>query len=102
LQLYAAIYEWRSGKYLVTEFSANSYLDVYMGHTDTLNHIREKNILAFHSMMTDIYTQAAYAYASNSSITKLTILITHSSSYPAIGVSVGVPIAELDLEELEA
>lgn len=58
-QLYSAIYEWRSGTQEVTEFSANGYLDVYQGHTGTLINIRENHIAAFHSMMREIYKQAA-------------------------------------------
>ncbi|KAF8266315.1 hypothetical protein EI94DRAFT_1701829 [Lactarius quietus] len=40
--LYAMIYEWRTGEQQVMEFSANVYLDVYNGHVNTLNHIRDK------------------------------------------------------------
>ena len=40
------------------EFSANAYLDVYLGHVNTLNHIAELQEGAYHIMMADIYTQA--------------------------------------------
>jgi hypothetical protein len=36
----------------------NAYLDVYLGHMNTLKHIREKCEGAFHLMMADIYKQA--------------------------------------------
>jgi hypothetical protein len=57
-QLYAAIYEWRNGERQSKEFSANAYMDVYQGHIDTLNHIRERRNSAFHVMMADVYSQA--------------------------------------------
>jgi hypothetical protein len=57
-QLYAAIQEWRTGVKRSVEFSANAYLDVYNGHVNTFNHIREKREESFHVMMCDIYSQA--------------------------------------------
>jgi Domain of unknown function (DUF6532) len=57
-QLYATIYEWRTGRQQVTEFSASTYLDVYLGHVHTLNHIGDKREGANHTMMGDIYSQA--------------------------------------------
>lgn len=40
------------------EFSANAYLNVYLGHINTLNHIAEQWEGAYHMMMADIYAQA--------------------------------------------
>jgi hypothetical protein len=57
-QLYAAIQEWRTGVKMPVEFSSNAYLDVYNGHVNTFNYIREKRQDAFHIMMCDIYAQA--------------------------------------------
>jgi hypothetical protein len=57
-QLYAAIQEWQTGKHAAKEFSANMYLDVYKGHVNTLEHIRENREDAYHVMMCDIYSQA--------------------------------------------
>jgi hypothetical protein len=57
-KLYAALYEWRTGEQQVAEFSANAYLDVYIGHLNTLKHIQEHRAGAFHLMMADIYTKA--------------------------------------------
>lgn len=79
--LYASIIEWRTGSQQVTEFSANTYFDVYQGHINTLRLIRDKRGNAFHRMMADIYSQA-------------------SSSAAGDGAS-GAPIAQLDLECLE-
>jgi Domain of unknown function (DUF6532) len=56
--LYATLYEWRTGEQQFTEFSANSYLDVYQGHVNTLRVIQEKRGGAFRSMMAEIYSQA--------------------------------------------
>ncbi|KAN0139137.1 hypothetical protein V8E53_003026 [Lactarius tabidus] len=79
--LYAVLYEWRTGEQQVAEFSANAYLDVYLGHVNTLKHIREHRAGAFHFMMADIYTKAN------------TPATNESSSV--------VPIADLDLDLLE-
>ena len=57
-KLYVALYEWRTGKQQVMEFSANAYLDVYNGHVNTLKHIQEHRAGAFHLMMVDIYAKA--------------------------------------------
>ena len=58
-QLYATIYEWRTGEQQIAEFSANAYLDVYLGHVNTLKHIQNNREGAFHLMMADIYWQAS-------------------------------------------
>lgn len=58
-QLYATIYEWRTGEQQIAEFSANAYLDVYLGHVNTLKHIQNNREGAFHLMMADIYRQAS-------------------------------------------
>ncbi|KAI9444390.1 hypothetical protein BJY52DRAFT_1194415 [Lactarius psammicola] len=79
--LYAALYEWRTGEHQVMEFSANSYLDVYQGHVNTLRLIQKKRGSAFRSMMANIYSQA------NTTID--------------IGAPSGAPIAQLDIDDLE-
>ena len=58
-QLYATIYEWHTGEQQIAEFSANAYLDVYLGHVNTLKHIQNNHEGAFHLMMADIYRQAS-------------------------------------------
>ncbi|KAN0105563.1 hypothetical protein V8E52_010914 [Russula decolorans] len=83
--LYASLYEWRGGEHQPAEFSANSYLDVYDGHVNTFNHIKERHLGAYHTMMADLYAQAS---------------VTPAGHGTALGVA-GVPIAELDIEELE-
>ncbi|KAI9429942.1 hypothetical protein BJY52DRAFT_1200336 [Lactarius psammicola] len=77
--LYATLYEWRTGEQQSMEFSANAYMDVYLGHVNTFNHILENREGAFHTMMSDIYTRA---------------------SAPTTGTA-SVPIAELDLDTLD-
>ncbi|KAI9447170.1 hypothetical protein BJY52DRAFT_1193540 [Lactarius psammicola] len=79
--LYATLHEWRTGKQLATEFSANAYLDVYLGHINTFKHIQTKQPSAYHIMMADIYSQA--------------------SRSPGDTASAAVAIADLDLNELE-
>ncbi|KAH9174429.1 hypothetical protein EDB89DRAFT_2149430 [Lactarius sanguifluus] len=79
--LYATLYEWRNGKQQVTEFSANTYLDVYLGHVNTLNHICVNREGVYHLMMADIFAQASIHTPGNVVVTQ--------------------PIADLDLEALE-
>ncbi|KAH9011111.1 hypothetical protein EDB83DRAFT_2530442 [Lactarius deliciosus] len=78
--LYATLYEWHNGEQQVTEFSANTYLDVYLGHVNTLNHICVNQEGVYHLMMMDIFAQA--------SIHTPDVVVTQ-------------PIADLDLEALE-
>ncbi|KAI9451374.1 hypothetical protein BJY52DRAFT_1191052 [Lactarius psammicola] len=78
--LYATLYEWRTGEQQALEFSANAYMDVYHGHVNTFKHILENRERAFHTMMSDIYTQA--------------------SKFMGNMVST-IPIADLDLDALE-
>ena len=54
-QLYAAIHEWQTGSHHSTEFSTNTYLDVYNGHVQTFNYISQNRNGSFHRMMADIY-----------------------------------------------
>ncbi|KAF8257671.1 hypothetical protein EI94DRAFT_1708743 [Lactarius quietus] len=57
--LYAALYEWHTGGQQNHEFSANAYMDMYAGHVNTLRHVMENWVSAFHIMMSDIYVQAS-------------------------------------------
>jgi hypothetical protein len=57
-QLFAAIEEWLTGKHIGVDFTSNAFADVYNGHVNTFNHIREGREDAFHVMMADIYSQA--------------------------------------------
>lgn len=59
-KLYAAIYEWFTGEQQIQEFSANTYLDVYNSHVNTLKHILECCKGVFHLMMVDIYAQVNF------------------------------------------
>ncbi|KAH9055287.1 hypothetical protein EDB87DRAFT_1688403 [Lactarius vividus] len=76
--LYATLFEWRTGEQKSMEFSANTFLDVYLGHVNTLNHICEKRAGVYHLMMADIFSLAS----TNANLA-------------------GNPIAELDLGALE-
>ena len=57
-QLYASLHEWRAGTHQAVEFSANAYLDVYLGHINTLQLIQQKQGNAYHTIMADIYSKA--------------------------------------------
>ncbi|KAH9160993.1 hypothetical protein EDB89DRAFT_2081025 [Lactarius sanguifluus] len=76
--LYATLFEWRTGEQRTMEFSANTFLDVYLGHVNTLNHICENRAGMYHLMMADIFSLAS----TNANLS-------------------GNPIAELDLGALE-
>ncbi|KAI9431989.1 hypothetical protein H4582DRAFT_2084278 [Lactarius indigo] len=79
--LYATLYEWRGGEQQTAEFSANAYMDVYLTNMNTLKHILNNRERAFHIMMSDIYAQA--------------------STMGGTVVTSTLPIADLDLDELE-
>ncbi|KAI9456714.1 hypothetical protein BJY52DRAFT_1187790 [Lactarius psammicola] len=84
-QLYASIHEWRTGSRQPVEFSTSAYFDVYKGHIDTFQLIRE-NQGKFHVMMADIYSKASDAG-------------DNEVSGPVLGTM--TPMTELDLENLE-
>ena len=42
----------------MAEFSANAFLDVYLGHVNTLAYIKGHREGSYHVMMADIYAQA--------------------------------------------
>ncbi|KAF8503815.1 hypothetical protein F5888DRAFT_1800104 [Russula emetica] len=77
--LYSAIQEWHTGKHKAIEFSANTYLDIYWGNVNTLNHLYNNRVDAFHMMMCDIYSQASTIVAGGS----------------------GAQIADLELDDIE-
>ncbi|KAI9449054.1 hypothetical protein BJY52DRAFT_1192902 [Lactarius psammicola] len=83
--LYASIHEWRTGSRQPVEFSTSAYFDVYKGHIDTFQLIRE-NQGKFHVMMADIYSKASDAG-------------DNEVSGPVLGTM--TPMTELDLENLE-
>jgi len=57
-QLYAALYEWRTGVCQPRSFTTAAFLDVYNGHVSSLRTIQLERLSAFHLMMRDIYMQA--------------------------------------------
>ena len=57
-QLYAAIREWRTGIHQPTDFSADTYMDVYDGHVNTLEHLCDERPRAYHVMMGELYDLA--------------------------------------------
>jgi Domain of unknown function (DUF6532) len=59
-QLYAAIYEWRTGDHQLTDFSADRYTDAYNAHVASLKRIQVERPAAFHTMMTQLYTLARH------------------------------------------
>src|SRR6266404_2141535 len=61
-QLYVTLREWHSGERQAIDFSANSYLDVYIGNMDSINLYRENHNAAYHDLMAYIYSQAWYWY----------------------------------------
>ena len=95
-KLYAALKEWTSGEHKHQDFSANSNLDAYRGHINSLNKIEAKNKGAYHRMMGDIFRLASYVLSSYL-VTCSESLITNSSSngQPAL------PVPELDLAAVD-
>ena len=56
-QLFASIYDWRTGTQQAMEFSTNAYYGVYQAHVSTLQLIQDQRVKAFHTMIPDIYSQ---------------------------------------------
>ena len=50
--------EWRTGVHHSLDFSTDRYIDIYQGHVDSFNYIRERRNGAFHLMMGSIYAEA--------------------------------------------
>ncbi|KAH9021239.1 hypothetical protein EDB84DRAFT_1441574 [Lactarius hengduanensis] len=85
--LYESSYEWCGGAQQISEFSANTYLDMYLANVNTLKHILNNRERAFHIMMSNIYAQASpdWYYGNTTGGTATTT----------------TPIANLDLDELK-
>ncbi|KAF8263416.1 hypothetical protein EI94DRAFT_1704021 [Lactarius quietus] len=58
--MYATLYEWHTGHQQHSEFSTNTYLDVYKGHVNTLQLIKDRRYGAFHTTMLEIYSKASF------------------------------------------
>jgi len=50
-------YEWQTGQQQITDFTANSFVDVYASHTQTLQHILDGKS-DYHSMIAGIFAKA--------------------------------------------
>ncbi|KAH8976690.1 hypothetical protein EDB86DRAFT_3094812 [Lactarius hatsudake] len=79
--LYVALYKWQMGEQQIMEFSTNLYLDIYLGHVNTLELVWEKQSGTFHSMMADLYSQV--------------------STVTDAGIYLGAPVADLNIDNLE-
>ncbi|KAF8266161.1 hypothetical protein EI94DRAFT_1803486 [Lactarius quietus] len=77
--LYAALNEWSTGEYKWYHFTANMYLDIYKGHLDTLDKIKNQRKGTYHRMMSDIY------YLANTNTGQVALL----------------PVPTLDMDTLE-
>jgi hypothetical protein len=81
------------------EFSANTFLNVYQGHIDTLNHVRDQCNSAFHVMMHDIFDKAQWVFRW---VWPLSLLIVSFRSTTEDVSVAHVSIANIDLEEIDA
>ena len=63
-----SLYKWRGGKHVPAEFSANSYLDVYDGHVNTLNFVQMRHPGAYHSLMADLCAQARWVWCASCAV----------------------------------
>jgi len=57
-QLYAALFEWKTGERVPVDFCATAFLDVYTGHVNSLKHILDGKPDAYHHMMGTLYSLA--------------------------------------------
>ncbi|KAH9044082.1 hypothetical protein EDB83DRAFT_2523720 [Lactarius deliciosus] len=68
--IHSALDDHSTGIYRRTEFNADLYEDIYIGHNSFLSHIRDGSIKKYHRMMSDLYNQAsAVAVMSSMSVT---------------------------------
>lgn len=58
-KVFASLNEWRTGKYLRAEFSANAFSDVYRTHTQFLSSIRTGNPRGYHHMMARLFRESS-------------------------------------------
>ena len=54
-QIYAALFQWRTGQYIAVEFASKMFVDCYRGHLGTLDSIEVNNPGGYHDLMSDIY-----------------------------------------------
>ncbi|KAA1474228.1 hypothetical protein DENSPDRAFT_852144 [Dentipellis sp. KUC8613] len=68
--VYASIYEHRTGTHEKTDFSSNTFLDVYDGHIGTLAHMAATHGLSFHKLMSDLYTALTGAVSGSATVAR--------------------------------
>ena len=61
-QVYAAIREWETGRYVSAHFSANIFADIYRNHVTHLLEIQSKNGPAYESLMRRLFRLASYVF----------------------------------------
>ncbi|KAH9020913.1 hypothetical protein EDB84DRAFT_1275197, partial [Lactarius hengduanensis] len=57
--IHSALDDYSTGVCKKTEFNADLYEDIYIGHNSFLSHIRDGSITKYHRMMSDLYNQAS-------------------------------------------
>lgn len=60
MQVFASIDEWRTGRFIRADFSANTFADVYRSHIQFLASILDRNPRGYHHMMSKLYEEALY------------------------------------------
>ena len=96
-QLYATLYEWHMGEQHISEFPANSYLNVYKGHVNTLEFGRN---VAMHSIpwwQTSLLGWGEFIVL----VLFHDWLICDGSAAANIEIPAGVPVADLNIDELK-
>ncbi|KAH9018522.1 hypothetical protein EDB84DRAFT_1442387 [Lactarius hengduanensis] len=58
-RIHSALDDYSTGVCKKTEFNADLYEDIYIGHNSFLLHIRDGSITKYHRMMSDLYNQAS-------------------------------------------
>lgn len=59
LQVFAALKEWETGPRIPAHFTLNVFAEVYRGHIEDLEYIKQQNELAYNSLLRRLFTMAS-------------------------------------------
>jgi Domain of unknown function (DUF6532) len=56
-QIYAALYEWKTGSKLAAKFEGNVFATIYKALCQDLKGIKAPNVKAYHAIMSELYSR---------------------------------------------
>ena len=57
-QLYVEFLDWHTGKQVRSKFNADELVSTYQHHVNVINAIRDKRLVKFHRLMSNLYVEA--------------------------------------------